>query len=46
MMEKNYLNMAREVAKFEAEGNNTVSAEKQTDGPYGGMGYNEKEVSG
>lgn len=45
-MEQNYVNMAKEVEKLQAELNNTAAADRRTGGSYGGTGYNEKEASG
>lgn len=46
VMEKDYMNMAREVEKLRAELTNIANINRRTGGPYGGSGYNENEVSG
>ncbi|KAK6928969.1 hypothetical protein RJ641_005174 [Dillenia turbinata] len=46
VMEKNYMNMAREVEKLRAELTNTANIERRAGGPYGAAaGYNENEDS-
>ncbi|KAK6934061.1 hypothetical protein RJ641_036955 [Dillenia turbinata] len=47
VMEKNYINMAREVEKLRAELTNTANIERRAGLPYGAAsGYNENEASG
>ncbi|XP_059645706.1 protein FLX-like 2 [Cornus florida] len=47
VMERNYMNMAREVEKLRAELTNNANIDRRAGGPYGGpTGYNENEGSG
>ncbi|KAJ7975712.1 Protein FLX-like [Quillaja saponaria] len=47
VMEKNYVTMAREVEKLQAELTNTANVDRRLGGPYGGApGKNENEASG